>query len=74
MYNFGYDVNWNGFFNKFGVIMAFSNCTINPFVYLVKYQDYQVALRELFGRKCNEDKEQSYIIRTVSTSATTINN
>ena len=51
MYNVGYDVNWNGIYYQFTVLMVFLNCTINPFIYLTKYQDYQRALMKLFGRK-----------------------
>ena len=43
MYNLGFDVNWNSPFYKSTVVMAFLNCTINPFIYLAKYQDFQSA-------------------------------
>ena len=46
MYNFGYDVDWNGPYFKFCVAMIYLNCTVNPFVYLISYQDYQRVLRE----------------------------
>ena len=36
MYSFGFKPNWDGTFYKFAVIMAFGNCTINPFIYLIK--------------------------------------
>ena len=49
MYNLGYKVDWNGVFYKFTVLMVFFNCTVNPFIYLVKYKDYQVALRSLLN-------------------------
>ena len=49
MFNLGYDVDFNGIYYKFGVLMVFLNCTVNPFIYLIKYRDYQHALRELFG-------------------------
>ena len=45
MYFLGYDVDWNGLYYKFCIIMVYINCTVNPFVYLIKYQDYQRALR-----------------------------
>ena len=51
MYNLGYDVNWNGIYYQFTVLMVFLNCTINPFIYLAKYGDYQKALMELFSRE-----------------------
>ena len=39
MYNLGYPLDWDGAYYKFAVLMAFGNCTINPFIYLIKYQD-----------------------------------
>ena len=47
-YNLGYEVDWTGTYYKFTVLMAFLNCTINPFIYLIKYQDFQKALKTLF--------------------------
>ena len=55
MYNLGYEADWNGIYFQFTVLMVFLNCTINPFIYLIKYQDYQVALKKLFG--CNRQRE-----------------
>ena len=72
MYNFGFEVNWNGFVNKFGVTMAFTNCTVNPFVYLIKYRDYQKALRGLFGCKKSEDESSSNYSKTMATSVATV--
>ena len=45
MYFLGYDVHWNGLYSRFCIIMVYINCTVNPFVYLIKYQDYQTALQ-----------------------------
>ena len=72
MYNFGFEVNWNGFVNKFGVIMAFTNCTINPFVYLIKYRDYRKALMGLFGCKKSQDESSNNYSKTMATSVATI--
>ena len=56
MYNVGYNADWNGTFFKFTVIMAFSNCTINPFIYLTQYRDYQAALNICFScQKLNKE-------------------
>ena len=54
MYNLGYKANWNGTYFKFTLLMVFLNCTVNPFIYLVKYEDYQRALKNLFGC-CSKD-------------------
>lgn len=48
MYNLGYRLDWTSTYYKFTVLMAFLNCTINPFIYLIKYQDFQMALKTLF--------------------------
>ena len=45
MYNLGYKADWDSTYYKNTVIMVFLNCTVNPFIYLIKYQDYQKALR-----------------------------
>ena len=49
MHNLGFSVNWNSTFYKFTVVMTFLNCTINPFIYLAKYQDFQTALTSSCG-------------------------
>ena len=59
MYNLGYDADWNGNYFQFTVFMVFLNCTINPFIYLIKYQDYHVALRKLFGCDKQKKREES---------------
>ena len=45
MYNLGYEADFNGMFFNFTVLMTFVNCTVNPFIYLIKYRDFQDALR-----------------------------
>ena len=50
MYNLGYDVDWNGIYYQFTMLMVFMNCVINPFIYLLKYEDYQKAIKRFFGK------------------------
>ena len=45
LFNLGFNADFNGMFFKFSVVLAFGNCTINPFIYLFKYKDYQLALK-----------------------------
>ena len=72
MYNLGYEANFNSIYWKFNVLMVFVNCTVNPFIYLIKYRDYQQALREFCGCRKQEDREESETKRsTVYTSETT---
>ena len=56
MYNLGYEIDWNSPYYHFTVLMVFVNCTVNPFVYLFKYQDYQVALRKFL--RCYKQNNQ----------------
>ena len=65
MYNLGYNADWNGTYFKFCITMIYLNCTVNPFVYLIKYQDYQRALRE-FCFKEKYSRAESQISSTVS--------
>ena len=45
----GYKVDWSGTYYKFTILMVFLNCTVNPFIYLIKYQDFQKALKKSLG-------------------------
>ena len=47
MYNCGYNINFNTIYFEFTILMVFLNCTVNPFIYLIKYRDYQEALKLL---------------------------
>ena len=57
MYNCGYDLNYNSTYIQFTVLMVFLNCTVNPFIYLIKYRDYQEALNIFFH--CNKEYENN---------------
>ena len=69
MYNLGFNVNWNSPFYKSTVVMAFLNCTINPFIYLAKYQDFQSALKSFCGcRKSADGRDAELSSGSVSAS------
>ena len=68
MYTLGFKADWNGFFYKFSVLMLFFNCTVNPFIYLFQYQDYQKALKVCFKYRSPENTEtfsSSVVARSV---------
>ena len=69
MYNLGYNADWNGTYFKFCVTMIYLNCTVNPFVYLMSYQDYQKALRK-FCSKSNSTRTDIESSASVSTPTT----
>ena len=57
IFNLGYNANFNGNHYKFGILMVFFNCTINPFIYLIQYRDYQQALKHFVA--CKKFSQQS---------------
>ena len=67
MYNLGFKAKWNGTYFKFTVLMVFLNCTINPFIYLIKYRDYQEALRALCEWQNQKGRDESNIYSSVAT-------
>ena len=72
MYLLGFDADWNDIYYRFTILMIFLNCTVNPFIYLLKYKDYQVALREFL--KCGRQKSGEYSegSTSLSISGTTV--
>ena len=71
MYNLGYDINWDGVYYKFTIFMVFLNRTVNPFVYLIKYRDYQNALRSMIT--CKRKKREEELTSTATTILTLVN-
>ena len=45
MHNCGYELDFNSTYHQFTVLMVFLNCTVNPFIYILNYRDYQEALK-----------------------------
>ncbi len=67
MSNLGYQVDWDSTYYHFTVLMMFLNSTINPFIYTITYNDYQVALREFCcGSQSRSDGNQSQSVSVVS--------
>ena len=59
MYNCGYDINFNTTYFQFTVLMVFLNCIVNPFIYLIKYRDYQEALKTFLHSKNIQESDTS---------------
>ena len=55
----GFEIDWNGSYFKFVVSMLFLNCTINPFIYLLNYKDFQKALMEQFHCRTSQSSSNS---------------
>ena len=51
MSNCGYQMDWNSAYLHYTILMVFLNSTVNPFIYLINYRDYQSALKRFL--RCN---------------------
>ena len=71
--NLGYPVDLNGNLYKITVVMVFLNFIVNPFIYLAKYDDFQKALRNIFGCEKLTQTSRSYQSKT-STSTLSVSN
>lgn len=56
-YNLGYATDFNGGFYHFTVIAVFLNCCINPFVYALKYEQFQRRMLRIFRRVVYRKRE-----------------
>ena len=55
----GFEIDWNGSYYKFVVSMRFLNCTINPFIYLINYKDFQQAMIGQFCCRTSQNNDNS---------------
>ena len=69
MFNLGYDIDFNSTYSNFTLIMLFFNCTVNPFIYLFKYKDFQKAVKEFLS--CCQKRETGSHSDTVANSVST---
>ena len=73
LFNFGWQVNWDSPAYQFFVLMICVNCTINPFIYLAQYKEYQNALKELIcgkrkSRSLNENQSNDTSVISLDTT------
>ena len=72
LYNLGFNISLAGTYNKVSTVIAFVNCTINPFIYLIKYRDYQMALKSFFScffrKRIKEPKPHGQEVSSAVTS------
>ena len=68
MFNCGYDINFNSNHHEFTTLMVFINCTVNSFIYLIKYRDYQEALWVFLNCNKEQRKNNSLNSSTISIS------
>ena len=68
-YHFGFEVDWSGVIYHFCLGMYFLSCTINPFIYLVNYKDFQKALMEQFCCRNTDAEMTGGTVTTATRSA-----
>ena len=69
LYNLGAGVDLSSPFYHFTVMLVFLNCCLNPLIYTLKYQPFQVAARNLFCRRSGADIQHHSSEAHTSTSA-----
>ena len=72
MYNCGYDLNFKSTYHQFTTLMVFINCTVNPFIYLIQYRDYQEALKVFLHCNKKQESKSSLNSSTLTISNTTM--
>ncbi len=55
----GYAMDFTGGFYHFSVFMVFLNCAANPFIYILKYKEFQDAVRKVVLKKAPTVTESS---------------
>ncbi len=58
MFNLGYQEDYSSDFYHFTVVAVFCNCCVNPFVYSLKYEQFQLAAKQMFCGKRSSSGEQ----------------
>ena len=66
-FHLGFEVDWNGWFYNFSTGIFFLSCTINPFIYLINYKDFQKALvRQFCCRKLEQESNSEITAGTLT--------
>ena len=71
LHNIGYKIEFDSEVYQFFVFMVCVNCTINPFIYLAQYKEYQTTLKALIcknskGKSLEESFSFSSVTKTTS--------
>ncbi len=72
---FGFEIDYNSTFYRFSVFMVFLHCTINPFIYLIKYPEYKQAVRDTYSCRKPENNYPDnvfHVARPVTVSSVSI--
>ena len=59
LFNIGYEIQFDSVGYQFTVLMVCVNSTINPFIYLIQYKEYQAALKALICKKGKTTSQNS---------------
>ena len=61
MFVLGYPVDFTSDFYHFSVAVVFTNCCLNPFIYALKYKQFQTEAKSLIlnvYRKCSKENRK----------------
>ena len=66
LYHLGYPMDFNGLHYKFSTVLFFFNCTVNPFIYLINYKDFQEGLKLLFCKSKPQVINREFTVTTLT--------
>ena len=69
LFYFGVQLEFDSVLDRVNILLVFCNCTINPFIYLFKYKDYQTALKSFFN--CSKHRDVHETMTTTTTNSVT---
>jgi len=67
MFNLGFPADFTSNFYHFTVVMVFCNCCVNPFIYVIKYEQFKRGLKRLVcprGGRVGDTGESSIVTKT----------
>jgi len=59
----GVTIDYGSWYYNLTIVLMFSNCFINPFIYAAKYREFQLGVRSLLS-KLNLNQQQSQVSAT----------
>ncbi len=70
MFNVGYPMDFQGAFYHFTVILLYCNCCVNPFIYIIQYDQFKRAVKRLVFRKKISVAPEEEMTESVGTKET----
>ena len=64
LYNLGYSLDFSSNIQFFSKVVLYANCSINPFIYAFKYEEFQIRIKQFFTFNAHAHKSLWKLERT----------